>query len=277
MSCSQCTAVATHTRLVAENQRQLFCENCYHRDSEVALVGLPSWEEFNGKYGVPQTPRRGPAVGITVFGQLGDAIAQRIIQVSMRTTLPFEEISLRDLMIKQHSAYYHASTYWAEWFSSQHREAKQLARLLEDTVDLLISINPKVLRLLLADKPSDVMREMLPPEEDTLTSGQIRNRATKARRIRRDTIVNPSNWIQRLNGHTALFPRQYTVIENAWSEGPLDVLQVGLIYLTRWREQPSQFARLFQREMIDAFTTFGERMFTESQRALPVQAQSYWK
>lgn len=291
MSCSSCPSKATHSRAIGtDGNRVLLCATCYDPashagedavkypfgaptavgerppETELVLIGKPTFEVYTASLSVPPHPRMGLAAGIGAFTELGKRIGQRIVQVRMREDgrIPFEVIPLRDLMVKQHAAYYHAGTYFAEWFGSMHKEAKLFGRLMEDAIDAALGIKPALLRDLLVDENRILqvrrdLREMMPQSDNEKVSNADRVLANVKARTGGLLIAT---WRQRL---TSLFPNvrpdQADVIVTAWADNVLESLLVGLIYLQRWTDNPRIIANMFLQDFVEAFTVFADAVF----------------
>jgi len=288
MSCSECPASATCSRRVG-GARQLLCAACFTGASQAVslaaateLIGKKSFDEYSAGFGVPLQPKSGSAEGIAAFTRLGKRIGQRIIQVRMvdDPRMPFKVAPVREMMIALHSAYYEAATYFAEWFPGRHRDAKQFARLMEDAVDVALTLNASVLRTLLsADQRSpSVMRDMMPATDRRQVSDIERFAQLRRARVGR---LQADIWRQSLSDLFALPAAQVNAVAAVWRDAVLESLQVGLIYLQDWKSGgPALYASVFLRDLVQAFAQFGEALFSAAQRPMNAQiasASRYWQ
>lgn len=245
-----------------------------HRENCDALIGAETFESVTKWHPALRTTRVGTAKGITAFARLGKALALRIIQTELHDDPPFPLFEFRDVMVGLHSAYYEAATYWAIWFGRRprrplsHEQAKQFARLMEDTVDLHIGLSIHAIdRLVQARRqpenvPEDYRKLMLPI--DPLASQRARFRVTaEVQNAQRSTIA-PANFLAHLL-NTVRMPRLAQEVATAWEQNILEYLQVGLIYLRQYAQNPRTarlpMVKLFISDLITGFAQLGAELF----------------
>lgn len=245
-----------------------------HQQQCEALIGLETFDSVTRFHPALRTTRIGAAKGITAFAQLGKALALRIIQTELHDDPPFPLFEFRDVMVGLHSAYYEAATYWAVWFGRRprrplsHEQAKQFARLMEDTVDLHIELKIHALDLLVQARdqpenvPDDYRQLMLPIEP--LPTQAARTRARVAFRNAQRSTINPTNFLAHLL-NTVGMPRRAQELTTAWKNNILEYLQVGLIYLRQYSQNPRTarlpIVKIFISDLITGFSQFGAELF----------------
>jgi hypothetical protein len=257
MECANCT---NFTLEGCDKCKAPYCsEECF--DSHPCQQLGKSFDTWSDEY-VVRRVRAGGAQGISAFEQLGKEIAHYKIQLRLRKRAPFEETPIRQLLVRLHSQYYEAATWWSQWAGGVERNALFLSRLLEDTIRALLSAEANTLRYMEDPDIQNASRELY-EDLPELTVADRLFAQTEARKLN-ETTVNPRNFRDELRKINLYSDAQIDAIVDKWVKGPLEIVRITAIVMDLVVQQRRRItARALLRELAFDFAAFGEFLFSQ--------------